>query len=1041
MSLRWARRPACRLPFLLGALLLLPALVAAAEPVRIGVHHDPPLTYLTADGRVGGIFAEVLAEVAAAEDWRLQLVHGTPAESRARLQRGEVDLVARAGKRASPPDGLVANREPVLLDWGMVYARSDDRVTSFLDLDGRAVAVARDDVHGEAIRSLTEHFEVSCRFVAVDGYREVLRLVDAKQVDAGAVGRLFGSLHGDDFALAATPIVFDPRPLGLATRADSDRGRRLLAATGAHLAAAKADPQSAYHRILSFHLGGGSGRWRDGLLRHDEPLGLSPAQRQWIAAHPRIRFSVDPGFAPFEFLDDERGYHGMAADFLHLIASKTGLEFELVRQDDWPAAVAALRERRIDLLPCIGYGERRDTFIAYSEPYLRFARVIVTRSDADIAGLADLADRRVVVQAHSSHHAFLQEQTTIDAPTLPDFEDALLAVSRGEADATVGNLATVTHLVGDMTLTNLKVAGYADPEPQALSMGVREDWPELAGIIDQALARISNRERREILDRWVPLPTAAAAQLDLTEAEREWLLMHPRVTVAWDSGWAPVEFAGPGGEARGISVDYLDAIEDMLGIRFDLDPAGDWQTRYEDLREGRLDMSSCIAITPERLEHLEFTQPYLDAPVVFFGRQDLPYLRGFDDIDGHRVAVVADYATDEWISRDHPEVELTRVASMADGFDRLASGDIDVLAGSVLVGNYYLSQRRDRGIKVAGETRYTYQLCMAVRDDWPIFAGILRKAIDAVPESDHTAFYRKWVWVEYEHGVDYRLLLRVGIAAGLALALFAFWVWRLRCEVDRRQRAQQDLTASEAALRRSLAEQRSLEAFKDTLTHMVVHDIRSPLSVITGSLELAASQDAVRTDPKLRDRLQVARLSAEQTAALAQTMLDLARLEAGEMPLRPAATDLQTLAAAACSHAAVQARRRDVQLACEGDAAPLTADAEVLRRVLDNLLSNAIKASPPGTTVAVTTGLTGDHATIEVRDRGEGIPEDLKDRLFDKFAAGGGRAAVGLGLAFCKLAVDAHGGSITVASGDAGGTTVRVALPRRVTDDPGAGGG
>ena len=123
----------------------------------------------------------------------------------------------------------------------------------------------------------------------------------------------------------------------------------------------------------------------------------------------------------------------------------------------------------------IGYSDERQSYLSFSEPYLKFARVIVTPMGSLATGIKDLHGLRVGVQVDSSHHAFLKENTQLKPVLYKTYEEGLLAVSRGEIDAVVGNLAVTTHLMQELALTNIKMAGYADPRPQSLAIGVRKD--------------------------------------------------------------------------------------------------------------------------------------------------------------------------------------------------------------------------------------------------------------------------------------------------------------------------------------------------------------------------------------------------------------------------------------------------------------------------------------------------------------------------------------------------------------------------------------
>ena len=689
------------------------------ELVRVGSYENPPKVFVTSDGRTVGVFPELLDNIARQHDWDIEYVYGTWQECLDRLQSGDIDLMMDVAISEERKKLYSFSEEPVLVNWGTAFSREDININSFHDMEGHTVAVMRGSIHTDGkqgIKTLTSQFGIPCRFVEADNYQEVLMLVDSKQADIGIVNRLFGILHADEYDVSPTPIIFNPRVLAFATLKDSERGSRLLKEIDDRLSKEKEDPDSVYHQILAYYLGGGTREWMGKTQQYRRRLQLSPSEKKWIKKHPRIRFGIDPGFAPFEFLSKDGKFKGMAADFINLITQKTGLEFELVKFKTWPEDLEAIKQHDIDLLPCIGYSHERQSFLSYSEPYLHFSRVIVTRMDSPIRNLDDLNGLRIAIQKDSSHDQFIKEHTHLQAHSYNTFKECLLAVSRGDVDATIGNLAVTTHCVQELSLTNIKMAGYADPTTQALSFGIREDWPELTSILNHTLESITMRQRNAILAKWLPLPAAASTDIDLSQEEREWLLMHPRIRVAWDSSWAPIEFAGENGMANGIAIDYLNALEKVLGVHFETGPATDWQTAYDKLKKRQLDMSSCLAITPERLQHLLFTDTYLSLPVVLFTRDTMPYIHSIDEIEEFRVAVVKGYATDDWISHDYPDLNLTRARSVDEAFKLLNQEKVDVFAGSLLVGNYYLSKRRDLNIKIAGDTPYIYKLRCLMKD-------------------------------------------------------------------------------------------------------------------------------------------------------------------------------------------------------------------------------------------------------------------------------------------------------------------------------------
>lgn len=216
-----------------------------------------------------------------------------------------------------------------------------------------------------------------------------------------------------------------------------------------------------------------------------------------------------------------------------------------------------------------------------------------------------------------------------------------------------------------------------------------------------------------------------------------------------------------------------------------------------------------------------------------------------------------------------------------------------------------------------------------------------------------------------------------------------------------------------------------LENLRHDLVHMVAHDMRSPLMGVSGYLELL-EMDRERLNPEHREfvahGLECARTLVRQVDA----MLDADRLESSHVPLRLAEHDLDALVGRAVSTFGPLGARRIVQHPRPDGDARVACDADLVLRVIANLTSNALNYSDDSEPVeiAVTPGDRG-FWRVEVRDRGPGVPEELRSRIFEKYVGKGsarGRSrSMGLGLAFCKLAIEAHQGRISFESaGDLG---------------------
>jgi ABC-type amino acid transport substrate-binding protein len=313
------------------------------------------------------------------------------------------------------------------------------------------------------------------------------------------------------------------------------------------------------------------------------------------------------------------------------------------------------------------------------------------------------------------------------------------------------------YLIARHTLTGIS-AVFIDLKNALKSVtAIRNDWPELVGILNKGIDSIGQAEINEFVAKWTKLPTPTQT-IQLTEKERTWLEAHPLIRVAADTRWAPVEFVDEDGVFKGISIDYLKRLSEMLGVDFQLKKDVTWQAAMDAVESGELDMFSSLARTPGREALYNFTTPYLSMPIGIFAGGDVTYIGNLKALKGKRIAVVEGHAIQEWLRDKHSGIQLVTAKSIPAALKMLAAGEVHAFVGNVVTTSYYISQLRLNQIKVAGETPYAYDQAMAVRQDWPILAGILQKALTAIPQNDRDTIFNRWVSVKYEHGFDYSLL-------------------------------------------------------------------------------------------------------------------------------------------------------------------------------------------------------------------------------------------------------------------------------------------
>lgn len=239
-------------------------------------------------------------------------------------------------------------------------------------------------------------------------------------------------------------------------------------------------------------------------------------------------------------------------------------------------------------------------------------------------------------------------------------------------------------------------------------------------------------------------------------------------------------------------------------------------------------------------------------------------------------------------------------------------------------------------------------------------------------------------------------------------------------------------------LREAYHRLRESERLKKDLTDMVIHDMRMPLTAIMGSIETLSDLAESRMGPREQELLKMALSGSQTLLNMVNDLLDISKLEERQVVLRKSSVAVNELVEPAIEQVGILARRRRLALDVElGHHLPkVVVDRDRMVRVLVNLLGNAVHHTPPGGRILLTAIFDAENGEIRVsiHDTGEGIPKEYHDKIFDKFVQvesqkSRRKLSTGLGLTFCKLVTEAHGGRIWVESEPGIGSTFTFTIP------------
>ena len=777
---------------------------------------------------------------------------------------------------------------------------------------------------------------------------------------------------------------------------------------------------------------------------------LTNAEREWLRQHPVIRVRISPRYPPFEFFDQNK-FQGIEVDYLTVMEQRLGVKFRPVQADlTWAEVIDRFRSRDgVDLILGITRTEEREQFAAFTDDYISYPQVIISRKNAPfLAGLKDLSNMHIAVERGYVMRTWLGRDVPgglfVEVGTT---EEALNAVATGRADAYVGNLAVASYFIEKRGLVNLKVAAPTPYGDDAMAMGVRRDWPELAGLINKVLRSMSEDEHHAIRNRWLSLryehgitvthvivgagavagiamlwivPLRLLVKRRTAELQREVQLRREseqKTRAVLDQTFEFIGMLTPDGVLLDVNRTALDfaGIErtEVLGKPFWETP---WWIHDRELQGKVLQaVRSAAHGRPVRFDathrdrtgsirHIDFSvKPVYDEQ----GKLIFLVPEGRDVTEAHQ----ADVSLRMSESKYHALFESAGDAIFLMQDDRL----IDCNSRTLRM--FGCSREQIVGASLA---RLSPAVQPDGRESSEAALGRIRAALNG------TLQRFEWKHIRYDGSpFDAEVILnKVELASGPHLQAIVR-------DVSERKRMEEERERLEAQLRQA----QKMEAI-GALAGGVAHDFNNILFAVTGYASLLDMK--LRSDDPLRGHVEQILAASERAAGLTKSLLAFSRKQVVE--LNP--VDVNDIVR---GFQKILARLIGEDIEFNVRTAPqeliIEADKGQIEQVLMNLTTNARDAMPHGGRLDITIDReqvneesgairSGSYAVVSVSDTGSGMDANTREHIFEPFYTtkeiGKG---TGLGLAIVYGIVRKHGGVISVHSEPGRGTTFTIHLP------------
>ncbi len=521
------------------------------------------------------------------------------------------------------------------------------------------------------------------------------------------------------------------------------------------------------------------------LPAHAQTPELTETEQAWVEQHPVIRVHNEMNWPPFNFNVDGQAT-GFSIEYMNLVAAAVGLKIDYISGPSWQQFLDMMRAGELDVMLNIVQTPARLEYLSYTQPYSITSPVLAVQYLAeDIGSLDALGQNSLCVPEGSSSHEYLQkEHPGLNLLPLADALSCLHAVLDGRAYASLDGYSVLQHLVRENVLPGLRVASVSvDPDMASIMrIATSNETPLLRNILQKGMDNLDEEVLRALRKKWLGVESitdTGESQVQLSPEETAWLAEHPIIRVHNELNWPPFNF-NEDGQPTGFSIDYMNLLAAKVDLQIEYISGPSWQQFLDMIQSGELDVMLNIVQTPARAEYLHFTGPYSTSPVVVVVNDPTLQVESLQDLHGKRVALVEGFFTEEFIAKEHPEIELVLETDTLGALYAVLEGRADAMLDDLPGAKYLMDKHALNTLQVAlvsRDPRLATNVGLGIRKDWPILRDILQKTMDSLAQEEVAELRQKWLGLspetEAQDNLSRTIYWLLGATLGLFVILFA----------------------------------------------------------------------------------------------------------------------------------------------------------------------------------------------------------------------------------------------------------------------------
>lgn len=473
---------------------------------------------------------------------------------------------------------------------------------------------------------------------------------------------------------------------------------------------------------------------------------LTQEEKIWLDNQKVISVGAMDKWEPINFLNDKNQPSGIGASIVEALNKKLDNKLQ-ISSSNWNDIYEKAKNGQLNAILDINPKKEREEFFLFTNAYLQIPHVIVSRIEQQpFLSLVDLNEKIVALEKGVSTIIDLEKNfPSIKIKIFDNTNLALDAVSRGVADAYVGNRAVVDYKIRNELLSNLKIDNIdITRKPSLLTIGVSKQYPLLASILQKALDEIPLEEINKIYSKW---SKEKIVDIGLTHEEKEYLTKKGKLRfVTSNDSWAPYLFIDNKNNINGLEIDFFNLLESRLRIPIELDYKI-WGEALEDVRNHKYDGIFPTTSTPEKEKDLLFSNPYYFSSFALVTNTNLENFDK-DKSSEKKIALFKDSYAKNFVEKNFKGAKIIEVeGGVKELLDKLINSEVDAVLDYTTALNFSLKEYGLENKLKISDVFSSDNLSgsnYATTNKEPLLNSIINKAIASFTKDEIETIKNRW---------------------------------------------------------------------------------------------------------------------------------------------------------------------------------------------------------------------------------------------------------------------------------------------------------